>query len=130
MSVHPEHVEHDRRKGSTTSRRNYFLPDRRKSAIRNYMQYSAERFEELAIERIADKAVEAGLNFRQHAIKADLSSAPDVTWRAIRNRKQKLTMQYLVKLLNALEIEPASLMFEVQEMMKKESKQKKAANDH
>ena len=124
----------DRRNPSTLSRRNPFFHDRRKSDIQIFMVHDPERLEELVIQRIAEKASEFGLNFKQHALKAGISKAPDVTWRAIRNGRQKLTVEDMVRLLNVISVEPATIFFEAQEIIKMEERTqtppKKAATSH
>jgi hypothetical protein len=117
------HGEDDRRFASISSSRKSLFAKNLSSCTNEAMTFDPHQFERLAIKRISEIASEEGLNYKQHAEKAGLSKSADVTWRAIRNQGQKLTLSDMVTLLNVLKVKPASVLFEVQEMMKKQDKQ-------
>ena len=94
-----------------------------------YMIYDPVVFERCTVERVKQAALAKGLNFKQHAELAHLSDSPDVTWRAIRNQGQRLSLVHFVQLLNTLDIDPATVLFEVQEIQKKERGMTKTADE-
>ena len=75
------------------------------------MDYGPERFQELVIEKIEERAFSCGINFSELGRRADLTSTPIETLKQIRKGKQRLNMEHFVKIANALGTEPSYLLY-------------------
>ena len=75
------------------------------------MDYGPERFQELVIEKIEERASICGINFSELGRRANLTTTPIESLKQIRKGKQRLNMEHLVKIANALGTEPSYLLY-------------------